>query len=178
MKNLKKGKQCTCMLLFQLWWLPSLYQTEKEQDIHLEARVWLSGARHLGHKKSKGYKTSRTYDLSAIYVQGKCFLIDKGIGNVFLFNVGSRRKPPPGMGGTAYFHWSPRQVSLTPQHARKRHLMLFSASLKFCLSDKCAASLGKPHDAEQLPMWQNFQSAPHNQYIVKWKVTHFWKSPG
>ena len=27
--------------------------------------------------------------------------------------------------------------------------------------DNCTASLGKPRDAEQLPLWQNFQSAPH-----------------
>ena len=26
--------------------------------------------------------------------------------------------------------------------------------------DNCSASLGKPRDAEQLPSWQNFQSAP------------------
>ena len=25
--------------------------------------------------------------------------------------------------------------------------------------DNCSASLGKPRDAEQLPSWQNFQSA-------------------
>ena len=28
--------------------------------------------------------------------------------------------------------------------------------------DKCSASLGKPRDAEQLPSWQNFQSAAHS----------------
>ena len=28
--------------------------------------------------------------------------------------------------------------------------------------DNCLASLGKPRDAEQLPSWRNFQSAPHN----------------
>ena len=28
--------------------------------------------------------------------------------------------------------------------------------------NNCSASLGKPRDAEQLPSWQNFQSAPHS----------------
>ena len=28
--------------------------------------------------------------------------------------------------------------------------------------DKCSASLGKPRDTEQLPLWQNFQFAPHS----------------
>ena len=28
--------------------------------------------------------------------------------------------------------------------------------------DNCSASLGKPPDAEQLPSWQNFQSAVHS----------------
>ena len=28
--------------------------------------------------------------------------------------------------------------------------------------DNCSASLGKPRDAEQLPSWQNFQSAAHS----------------
>ena len=28
--------------------------------------------------------------------------------------------------------------------------------------DNYSASLGKPRDAEQLPSWQNFQSAPHS----------------
>ena len=28
--------------------------------------------------------------------------------------------------------------------------------------DNCSASLGKPHDAEQLPSWQKFQSAAHS----------------
>ena len=28
--------------------------------------------------------------------------------------------------------------------------------------DNCSASLGKPRDAEQLPLWQNFQSAAHS----------------
>ena len=27
--------------------------------------------------------------------------------------------------------------------------------------DNCLASLGKPRDTEQLPSWQNFQSAAH-----------------
>ena len=29
----------------------------------------------------------------------------------------------------------------------------------FVNQDNCSASLGKPRDAEQLPSWQNFQSA-------------------
>ena len=28
--------------------------------------------------------------------------------------------------------------------------------------DNCSASLGKSHDAEQLPLLRNFQFAPHN----------------
>ena len=28
--------------------------------------------------------------------------------------------------------------------------------------DNCSASLGNPRDAEQLPSWQNFQSAAHS----------------
>ena len=28
--------------------------------------------------------------------------------------------------------------------------------------DNCSASLGKPPDAEQLPLWQNFQFAAHS----------------
>ena len=28
--------------------------------------------------------------------------------------------------------------------------------------DNCSASLGKPRDAEQLPSWQNSQSAAHS----------------
>ena len=28
--------------------------------------------------------------------------------------------------------------------------------------NNCSASLGKPLDAEQLPSWQNFQSAAHS----------------
>ena len=30
--------------------------------------------------------------------------------------------------------------------------------------DNCLTSRGKPCDAEQLPLWQNFLSAPHNHY--------------
>ena len=30
------------------------------------------------------------------------------------------------------------------------------------IQDNCSASLGKPRDAEQLPSWQNFQSAAHS----------------
>ena len=30
--------------------------------------------------------------------------------------------------------------------------------------DNCSASLGKPRDAEQLPSWQNFQSAAHSHF--------------
>ena len=30
--------------------------------------------------------------------------------------------------------------------------------------DNCLASLDKPRDAEPLPSWQNFQSAPHSHY--------------
>ena len=30
------------------------------------------------------------------------------------------------------------------------------------IQDNCSASLSKPRDAEQLPSWQNFQSAAHS----------------
>ena len=45
------------------------------------------------------------------------------------------------------------------EYARKK---LFGANWKFRHLGNCSASLGKPRDAEQLPEWQNFQSAPHN----------------
>ena len=32
------------------------------------------------------------------------------------------------------------------------------------IQDNCSATLGKPRDAEQLPSWQNFQSAAHSHY--------------
>ena len=36
---------------------------------------------------------------------------------------------------------------------------LFGADWKFRHSNNCSALFGKPHDAEQLPSWRNFQSA-------------------
>ena len=30
------------------------------------------------------------------------------------------------------------------------------------IQDNCSASLGKPHDVEQLPSWRNFQSESHD----------------
>ena len=47
--------------------------------------------------------------------------------------------------------------------ARKRihngYLVQFESPVT---QDNCSASLGKPRDAEQLPSWQNFQSAAHS----------------
>ena len=49
------------------------------------------------------------------------------------------------------------------EYARKRthngRLVQIESSIT---QDNCLESLGKPRDAEQLPSWQNFQSAAHS----------------
>ena len=66
--------------------------------------------------------------------------------------------------------WSYFSVKLIKQHifkskcsCRRKSPWWFSgANWKFRHSGNCSASFGKPRDAEQLPSWRNFQSAPHN----------------
>ena len=53
--------------------------------------------------------------------------------------------------------------SLNTEYARKRIYNGYSVWIeKFVTRNNSWASIGKPHDAEQLPSWWNFQSAPHN----------------
>ena len=49
------------------------------------------------------------------------------------------------------------------EYARKRIHNGCSVRIEnFYTLDNYSVSLGKPRDAEQLPSWRNFQSAPHN----------------
>ena len=49
------------------------------------------------------------------------------------------------------------------EYARKRiHNGYLVQTESPVIQDNCLASLGKPRDAEQLPSWQNFQSAAHS----------------
>ena len=48
-------------------------------------------------------------------------------------------------------------------YARKRTYNGFLVQIESPVTqDNCLASLGKPRDVEQLPSWQNFQSAAHS----------------
>ena len=53
------------------------------------------------------------------------------------------------------------------EYARKRihngYVMHIENSVAW---DNCSALLGKPHEAEQLPLKWNFQSAPHKQVML------------
>ena len=55
---------------------------------------------------------------------------------------------------------------LKEEYARKRIHNGCSVRIEKSVTwDNCSASLGKLRDAEQLPSWQNFQSAPHNLWF-------------
>ena len=93
---------CKCLhdLFFSLqsWWSSSIYKSEEKQDIHSEARNWVSRSRNLGHEKCQGNKAPWTHDLPVIYVQGKSalkedirFLVLFHF-NSFTANVADRRR--------------------------------------------------------------------------------------
>ena len=49
------------------------------------------------------------------------------------------------------------------EYARKKIHNGYSVQIENSVTrDNFSASLGKPRDTEQLPLWRNFQSAPHN----------------
>ena len=49
------------------------------------------------------------------------------------------------------------------EHERKRiHNGCLVQIENTVTQNNCSASLGKPRDVEQLPSWQNFQSAAHS----------------
>ena len=55
----------------QLRGLPGIHAAEETQDVHSEAREWVSGARHLGDEKPQRNQISRTHAVSAVHLKGE-----------------------------------------------------------------------------------------------------------
>ena len=53
-------------------------------------------------------------------------------------------------------------MQLSKEEYARIHIGCFVQTESPVTQDNCSASPGKPGDAEQLPSWQNFQSAAHS----------------